>query len=96
MPTVCHPYPLRRIGVLTQGKSRMRESRLSGSVEGVMRDQDSYSDCEKIAAAHCTAKAAELNRFYGEWEMVAAARYFLEHDAATAKTVRKIRIGSMG
>ena len=24
MPTVCHPYPLRRMGVITQGKSRMR------------------------------------------------------------------------
>src|SRR6266481_1459043 len=45
LPTVCHPYPLRRMGVLTEGKSRMRESRLSGSVEGVMSDHDSYSDC---------------------------------------------------
>jgi hypothetical protein len=52
--------------------------------------------CEKIAAAHCTAKAARLNRFYSEWEKITAARYFLEHDAATAKTARKIRIGSMG
>jgi hypothetical protein len=52
--------------------------------------------CEKIAAAHCTAKTAGLNRFYGEWEMVTGARYFLVHVAATAKTVRKIRIGSMG
>jgi len=53
--------------------------------------------CEKIAAAHCTAKTAALNRFYGEWEMVKAARYFLGSTVtATAKTVRKIRIGSMG
>jgi hypothetical protein len=52
--------------------------------------------CEKIAAAHCTAKTARLNRFYGEWEMVTAAQYFLVQVAATAKTVRKIRIGSMG
>ena len=43
-PSVCHPYPLRRMGVITQGKSRMPESRLSESVEGVMSDHDSYSD----------------------------------------------------
>jgi len=24
LPTVCHPYPLRRMGVITYGKSRMR------------------------------------------------------------------------
>ena len=34
MPTVCHPYPLRRMGVITYGKSRMRENRSSGAVEG--------------------------------------------------------------
>jgi RNA-directed DNA polymerase len=31
LPIVCHPYPLRRMGVVTLGKSRMREIRLSGS-----------------------------------------------------------------
>ena len=31
---VCHPYPLVRFGVVTQGKSRMRQLRTSGSVEG--------------------------------------------------------------
>src|SRR2546429_9281576 len=35
LPTVCHPYPLRRRGVIPKGKSGMREPRLSGSVEGV-------------------------------------------------------------
>jgi hypothetical protein len=34
LPSVCHPYPLRRMGVVTSGKSRMRETRSSGSVEG--------------------------------------------------------------
>ena len=34
MPTVCHPYPLRRMGVITYGKSRMQENRSSGAVEG--------------------------------------------------------------
>jgi len=52
--------------------------------------------CEKIAAAHCNCESSRINRFYGEWENGYGARYFLEHDAATAKTVRKIRIGSMG
>jgi len=42
---VCHPYPLRRLGVITYGKSRMRETRSSGSVEGVISDGHSYSDC---------------------------------------------------
>ncbi|MGA7226412.1 MAG: hypothetical protein WB621_19220, partial [Candidatus Acidiferrales bacterium] len=46
LPTVCHPYPLRRMGVVTYGKSRMRENRSSGSVEGVMRNRDPYSDSE--------------------------------------------------
>jgi hypothetical protein len=32
-----HPYPLYRLGVITQGKSRMRQSRSSGSAEGVPR-----------------------------------------------------------
>jgi len=36
--TVCHPYPLKRMGVITQGGSRMREFRPYGSVEGVMSD----------------------------------------------------------
>src|SRR6201993_684607 len=44
LPSVCHPYPLRRMGVITQGKSRMRETRSSGSVEGVMSNRDPYSD----------------------------------------------------
>jgi hypothetical protein len=44
VPTVCHPYPLRRMGVITLGKSRMREFRLSGSVEGVRSNHDPYSD----------------------------------------------------
>ena len=38
IPRICHPYPLVRLGVLTQGGSRMRKCRTSGSVEGVMRD----------------------------------------------------------
>jgi hypothetical protein len=40
LPTVCHPYPLRRMGVVTEGKSRMREIRSSGSVEGVVSNHD--------------------------------------------------------
>ena len=44
LPSVCHPYPLRRMGVVTSGKSRMRETRLSGSVEGVFCNRDPYSD----------------------------------------------------
>jgi hypothetical protein len=44
----CHPYPLRRMGVITCGKSRMRQSRLSGSVEGVMGNHDSYSDMRSV------------------------------------------------
>jgi hypothetical protein len=35
---------LRRMGVITKGKSRMREIRLSGSVEGVVSNHDPYSD----------------------------------------------------
>ena len=46
LPTVCHPYPLRRMGVITSGKSRMREIRSSGSVEGVVSNHDPYSDCQ--------------------------------------------------
>ncbi len=41
---VCHPYPLRRLGVITSGKSRMRATRSSGSVEGVVGNHDPYSD----------------------------------------------------
>jgi hypothetical protein len=41
---ICHPYPLVRLGVITQGRSRMRECRTSGSVEGVLSDGHSYSD----------------------------------------------------
>ena len=39
LPTVCHPYPLRRMGVITQGKSRMRETRSSASVEGLCQER---------------------------------------------------------
>ncbi len=35
---VCHPYPLVRLGVATQGGSRMPSCRTSGSVEGVQGD----------------------------------------------------------
>ena len=35
---------VRQSGVITRGKSRMRQFRLSGSVEGVMGNHDSYSD----------------------------------------------------
>jgi hypothetical protein len=35
LATVCHPYPLRRMGVITKVKSRMRETRSRGSVQGV-------------------------------------------------------------
>jgi len=44
LPSVCHPYPLRRMVVITQGKSRVREYRSSGSREGVVSNHDSYSD----------------------------------------------------
>jgi hypothetical protein len=43
-PAVGHPYPLRRMGVDPSGKSRMRETRLSGSVDGVMSNHDPNSD----------------------------------------------------
>ena len=41
---MCHPYPLVRCGVVTQGRSRMRSCRTSGSVEGATGDHHSYSD----------------------------------------------------
>jgi hypothetical protein len=53
----------------------------------------------KIAVADCTAKRREtagLNRFYEAREIGKAVRYFLQHHAAMATTVKKIRMGSMG
>ena len=44
LPTVCYPHPLRRRGVITNVKSRIRETRSPGSVEGVMSKHDPYSD----------------------------------------------------
>jgi hypothetical protein len=44
IPHICRPYPNRRLAFVTQGKSRMRQSRTSGSVEGVLSDGHSYSD----------------------------------------------------
>ena len=44
------PYPLVRPGVITRGGSRMRESRTSGSVEGLMGTHESYSDSPPGAA----------------------------------------------
>jgi hypothetical protein len=41
---ICHPYPLARCGVMTQGGSRMRECRTSGSEEGVPSDGHPYSN----------------------------------------------------
>ncbi len=38
LPSVCHPYTLRRMGVVTQGKSRMRDTRLS-RIRGGGREQ---------------------------------------------------------
>jgi hypothetical protein len=35
---ICHPYPDRRLIVRTQGRSRMRQFRTYGSVEGVSGD----------------------------------------------------------
>jgi hypothetical protein len=34
---------------MTQGKSRMRQFRMSGSVRGVAREGDSYRDMFKVA-----------------------------------------------
>jgi hypothetical protein len=48
---VCHPYPLLRLGVVTQGKSRMRQSRLSGSVEGCALKAQGIQSPEMEAAA---------------------------------------------
>jgi hypothetical protein len=42
-----HDYPLRRLGVMTWGRSRMRETRSSGSVEGVVGDHNPYFDYRK-------------------------------------------------
>lgn len=42
---VCHPSILCGAWVVvTQGKSRMRKNRLSGSVEGVVSNHNPYSD----------------------------------------------------
>jgi hypothetical protein len=41
---ICHPYPLVRLGVVTQGRRRMQSCCMSGSVEGVMGNHASYSD----------------------------------------------------
>jgi group II intron reverse transcriptase/maturase len=38
IPNICHPYPNQRLIVTTQGRSRMRQSRTYGSVEGVLGD----------------------------------------------------------
>jgi hypothetical protein len=42
---ICHPYPFDRLGVVTRGRSRMRQCRTSGSVEGVTSNRHLYSDC---------------------------------------------------
>ena len=39
-----HPFALAPFAITTQGESRMRSRRTSGSVEGIMSHQDSYSD----------------------------------------------------
>jgi hypothetical protein len=41
---ICHPSPLVRLGVVTQGRRRMQSCCMSGSVEGVMGNHASYSD----------------------------------------------------
>jgi hypothetical protein len=48
---IYRPYPLRRMGVVTQGKSRMREIRSSGSAEGVMGNCDPYSDSPSLRSS---------------------------------------------
>ena len=40
----------------------MRESRLSGSVEGAMSDHDSYSDIRMLPAAHYGQKTGPAQR----------------------------------
>jgi hypothetical protein len=57
---VCHPYPLRRLGVITSGKSRMREIRSSGSVEGVLSNGHSYSDSMCVAADGVALMSARI------------------------------------
>jgi hypothetical protein len=44
IPHICHPSPNQRLAFVSQGKSRMRSFRSSGSVEGVLSDGHSYSD----------------------------------------------------
>ena len=39
-----HSYSSTSIGVMTQGKSRMRQYRMSGSVRGAAREGGSYRD----------------------------------------------------
>src|SRR3989442_12533811 len=43
-PRICHPYPFVRLGVVTQGGSRMPESRTSASVRGAPGNPRPYRD----------------------------------------------------
>ena len=42
-----HSYSSTSIGVMTQGKSRMRQYRMSGSVRGAAREGGSYRDTRR-------------------------------------------------
>ncbi len=44
MPRRVHPYPYAKVRVMTQGKSRMRQFRMYGSVRGGPGDRHSYRD----------------------------------------------------
>ena len=62
----------------------MRESRLSGSVEGVMSDHDSYSDCEitfsapKKQETHLPVRLV-VGRYCGIWTELEPNLYASPH-----------------
>jgi hypothetical protein len=47
-------YSCTSIGVMTQGKSRMRQFRMSGSVRGAAREGGSYRDKVQCSTSETT------------------------------------------
>jgi hypothetical protein len=57
---IYHPYPLHSFGVTTRGRSRMRKTCSSGSVEGVMGNHDPYSDRRTLSELREWAKCVPV------------------------------------
>src|SRR6266436_2078737 len=72
----------------------MRESRLSGSVEGVMSDHDSYSDCSSLCTSDCIGRHGAMRTEVSEahnWTNVSPILWYRSASPADLLIATRLR-----